>query len=69
MYSNIGSSYDYHGAFEVFFVLGKPKDNKENSERDTIKIMEENNQFGDIIQIDIEETYHNCFYKGKSNLL
>ena len=51
-------------AFDVFFVLGIPKGDAENIERDTTEITKESLKFGDIILIDIEETYHNCFYKG-----
>ena len=51
-------------AFDVFFVLGIPKGDTENIEKDTIEIEKESLKFGDIILIDIEETYHNCFYKG-----
>ena len=51
-------------AFDVFFVLGIPKGDTENVEGDKSEIAKESLQFGDIILIDIEETYHNCFYKG-----
>ena len=65
IYSDTESSHDYLGPFNVFFVLGKPKDNNVNCEKEQLKILDESNKFGDIIQIDVEETYHNCFYKGQ----
>ena len=51
-------------AFGIYFVLGKPKENEDNSQKDQTEIEKESQSFEDILQIDIEETYHNCFYKG-----
>ena len=51
-------------AFGIYFVLGRPKENEGNIPKDQIEIEKEGQRFGDILQIDIEETYHNCFYKG-----
>ena len=51
-------------AFGIYFVLGKPKENEDNSLKDQINIEKESQSFEDILQIDIEETYHNCFHKG-----
>ena len=64
MYSDHNSLKVDSVAFDVFFVLGIPKGDTENIEKDTIEITKESLKFGDIILIDIEETYHNCFYKG-----
>ena len=51
-------------SFGIYFVLGKPKENEDNSQKDQTEIEKESQSFGDILQIDIDETYHNCFYKG-----
>ena len=52
---------------EVFFLLAKPSHNNKTFETQQNKIIEESNKYNDIIQVDVEESYHNCFYKSTSS--
>ena len=62
----------YNGSMyflEVVFILGRPNINESKSnikENQQNVIIKEGQAYGDIIQIDVEETYGNCFYKGES---
>ena len=53
---------------DVLFLLGQPSANSQNNEHFDVYqnyIIDESRRYDDIIQVDIEETYHNCFYKSK----
>ena len=52
---------------EVFFLLAKPSYNNRTFENHQNKIIEESHKYNDIIQVDVEESYHNCFYKSTSS--
>ena len=53
---------------DVLFLLGKPSTNSQNIDNISDyqnQIINESRIYDDILQVDIEETYHNCFYKSK----
>ena len=53
---------------EVFFLMAKPSHNNETlNSNEQNKIIEESHKYNDIIQVDVEESYHNCFYKSTSS--
>jgi hypothetical protein len=55
-------------SWKVFFVIGKPIINGTFLEYEQNRIMEESMYYSDLIQLDLAETYHNCFYKVGSML-
>ena len=52
---------------EVFFLLAKPSHNNKTFENHQNKIIEESHKYNDIIQVDVEESYHNLLYKSTSS--
>ena len=49
---------------EVLFILGSPKDDSNGVQKQQMAIEKESRISRDILQVNIEESYHNCFYKG-----
>ena len=50
-------------SWKVIFVIGKPMVNGSDLLSEQSRIMEESVYYNDVIQLDLEESYHNCFYK------